>query len=108
MEVKEDFFMYKGGVYRYSLPANILPPNHRKTGFHSVRIIGSVFPQFIFLSVYFSNVYYQIGGMYCCECPSRNVLQQSVFWDWIQSCAATSGWGCAQWGLGLIVTSKPK
>ena len=40
MEVKEDFFMYKGGVYRSSLPANFLPPNHRKTGFHSVKILG--------------------------------------------------------------------
>ena len=40
MEVKEDFFMYKNGVYRYSMPAEYLFPNHRRTGFHSVRIIG--------------------------------------------------------------------
>ncbi|KAI0232799.1 putative peptidase C1-like protein F26E4.3 [Lamellibrachia satsuma] len=40
MLVKEDFYMYRSGVYRYSMPADYLAPNHRRTGFHSVKIIG--------------------------------------------------------------------
>lgn len=39
-EVKDDFFMYKGGVYRYSMPASYLAPNHLPTGLHSVKIVG--------------------------------------------------------------------
>lgn len=40
MEVKEDFYMYKTGIYRHSLPASLLPPNHQPSGFHSVKIVG--------------------------------------------------------------------
>lgn len=40
MEVKEDFYMYRSGVYRHSLPAEYLPENQRQTNFHSVRIVG--------------------------------------------------------------------
>ncbi|KAK2184718.1 hypothetical protein NP493_255g00017 [Ridgeia piscesae] len=42
MEVKEDFYMYRSGVYRYSLPADHVASNHRRTGFHSVKILGYV------------------------------------------------------------------
>lgn len=42
MEVKEDFYIYRSGVYRHSLPADYLPPHQRQTSFHSVRLIGSV------------------------------------------------------------------
>lgn len=42
MEVKEDFYMYRSGVYHHSLPADYLPPSQRQTNFHSVRLIGSV------------------------------------------------------------------
>ncbi|KAK2155853.1 hypothetical protein LSH36_229g01023 [Paralvinella palmiformis] len=40
MHVKEDFFLYKNGVYHHSLPADFLPPNRHKTGYHSVKILG--------------------------------------------------------------------
>jgi len=38
--VREDFFMYKGGVYKYSDPIPDSPSNHRQKGYHSARIIG--------------------------------------------------------------------
>lgn len=40
IEVKEDFYMYRSGVYHHSLPADYLPPSQRQTSFHSVRLIG--------------------------------------------------------------------
>jgi len=40
MEVKEDFFMYKSGVYQYSLPADYDTTEHRRDKHHSVRILG--------------------------------------------------------------------
>ena len=40
MEVKGDFFSYKSGVYRYSIPDDFDPENHAKSGHHSVKIIG--------------------------------------------------------------------
>ncbi|XP_013389940.1 uncharacterized peptidase C1-like protein F26E4.3 [Lingula anatina] len=39
-EVKEDFYMYKDGVYRYTNLARNDPPEFRDTGYHSVKIIG--------------------------------------------------------------------
>ncbi|XP_013080428.2 uncharacterized peptidase C1-like protein F26E4.3 [Biomphalaria glabrata] len=42
LQVREDFFMYRSGVYKYS---NLIrkrrePESHLKSGYHSVRIIG--------------------------------------------------------------------
>lgn len=39
-EVKEDFFMYKSGVYQWSGITYDHPPAPRKSGYHSVRIMG--------------------------------------------------------------------
>ena len=39
LKVKEDFFMYKSGVYSYSrIPPDNLPDDDK--GYHSIRIIG--------------------------------------------------------------------
>jgi C1A family cysteine protease len=40
MEVKEDFYMYKTGVYRHSLPAEYQSASQRQAHFHSVRLLG--------------------------------------------------------------------
>jgi len=40
MEVKEDFYLYKSGVYTYSLPADYMSPSERDRHFHSVSILG--------------------------------------------------------------------
>lgn len=42
MEVKEDFYMYRGGVYRYTMPESSTNPNleDQKSGYHSVKIVG--------------------------------------------------------------------
>jgi len=42
IEVKEDFLMYKTGVYRYSMPANYLPENNRIARHHALNILGYV------------------------------------------------------------------
>lgn len=39
-EVKEDFYSYKDGVYKYSYAAAYDDASYRETGWHSVRIIG--------------------------------------------------------------------
>ncbi|XP_041360267.1 uncharacterized peptidase C1-like protein F26E4.3 [Gigantopelta aegis] len=39
-QVKEDFYMYKSGVYRYSNLSRDEAPENRLSGYHSVRIIG--------------------------------------------------------------------
>jgi len=40
MEVKEDFYLYKAGVYSYSLPADYMSSYERDQHFHSVSILG--------------------------------------------------------------------
>ncbi|XP_069127544.1 uncharacterized peptidase C1-like protein F26E4.3 isoform X3 [Argopecten irradians] len=40
MKVKEDFFMYKSGVYQYTNTTPDLLPDDDDKGYHSVRIIG--------------------------------------------------------------------
>jgi len=40
MEVKEDFYLYKSGVYSYSLPADYTSSSQRDRHFHSVSILG--------------------------------------------------------------------
>lgn len=40
MEVKEDFYIYKSGVYHHSLPADYQTKAQRKEHFHSVRLLG--------------------------------------------------------------------
>jgi len=40
MEVKEDFYMYRSGIYRYSSPPEPVTSSAQRTGYHSVRIIG--------------------------------------------------------------------
>jgi len=40
MEVKEDFYMYRSGIYRYSSPPQPVTSSAQSTGYHSVRIIG--------------------------------------------------------------------
>jgi len=40
MEVKEDFYLYRSGVYSYSLPADYTPSSERDRHFHSVSILG--------------------------------------------------------------------
>jgi len=42
MEVKEDFYMYRSGVYRYSSPPQPPTSSANRTGYHSVRIIGYI------------------------------------------------------------------
>jgi len=52
MEVKEDFYMYRSGVYRYTSPpqpvtsATATPQpvtsSTQRTGYHSIRVIGYV------------------------------------------------------------------
>lgn len=39
-EVKEDFFLYRTGVYRHTPTTKYLPAKFRRSGWHSVRIIG--------------------------------------------------------------------
>ncbi|XP_072017541.1 uncharacterized peptidase C1-like protein F26E4.3 [Amphiura filiformis] len=39
-EVKEDFYAYAGGVYKYSDAAANDSPDQKETGWHSIRIIG--------------------------------------------------------------------
>lgn len=39
-EVKEDFFLYKHGIYRHTPVAKYLPSRYQRNGWHSVRIIG--------------------------------------------------------------------
>ncbi|KAK7100347.1 tubulointerstitial nephritis antigen-like [Littorina saxatilis] len=39
-EVKEDFYMYKSGVYQYSGLTSNDPPEARKSAYHSVRLLG--------------------------------------------------------------------
>ncbi|RXM91765.1 Tubulointerstitial nephritis antigen-like [Acipenser ruthenus] len=41
LEVYEDFFVYKSGVYRHSPVNNNKPPQFRKHGTHSVKITGT-------------------------------------------------------------------
>lgn len=38
--VREDFFMYQGGVYRYTAMTQYEPETYRRNGWHSVRILG--------------------------------------------------------------------
>ncbi|XP_071117981.1 uncharacterized peptidase C1-like protein F26E4.3 [Haliotis cracherodii] len=38
--VKEDFYMYKDGIYRYSNISRGQTSNFRRTGYHSVRMLG--------------------------------------------------------------------
>lgn len=40
MEVKEDFLLYRSGVYRYSMPADYLPENDRLNRFQAVSVLG--------------------------------------------------------------------
>jgi len=40
MEVKEDFYLYKSGVYSYSLPANYLSSSERDRHLHAISILG--------------------------------------------------------------------
>ena len=40
MEVKEDFYLYRSGVYSYSLPADYTSSAERRRHFHSVSILG--------------------------------------------------------------------
>jgi len=40
IEVKEDFYLYKAGVYSYSLPADYMSSYERDQHFHSVSILG--------------------------------------------------------------------
>jgi len=42
MEVKEDFFMYRSGVYRYSSPPQPATASTQRSGYHSIRVIGYV------------------------------------------------------------------
>ena len=39
-EVHEDFFMYKSGIYRYSNVTQNEGGEARKSGYHSVRLLG--------------------------------------------------------------------
>ncbi|XP_075730104.1 putative peptidase C1-like protein F26E4.3 [Rhipicephalus microplus] len=38
--VKEDFFLYRSGVYKHTRISETLPPEFRRSGWHSVRILG--------------------------------------------------------------------
>jgi len=40
LEVHEDFFMYKSGIYRHTPVAEGKGPKHRRHGTHSVKITG--------------------------------------------------------------------
>lgn len=40
LEVHEDFFMYKSGIYRHTPVAEGKGPKHQKHGTHSVKITG--------------------------------------------------------------------
>lgn len=40
MEVHEDFFVYKSGIYKHTDVSLAKPPQYRKHGTHSVRILG--------------------------------------------------------------------
>uniref|UniRef100_F7FFG2 Tubulointerstitial nephritis antigen like 1 n=2 Tax=Ornithorhynchus anatinus TaxID=9258 RepID=F7FFG2_ORNAN len=40
MEVHEDFFLYKDGIYRHTPASNGKPPQFRRQGTHSVKITG--------------------------------------------------------------------
>ena len=40
MEVHEDFFVYKNGIYKHTDASFTKPPQYRKHGTHSVRITG--------------------------------------------------------------------
>uniref|UniRef100_A0AAY5L6V4 SMB domain-containing protein n=1 Tax=Esox lucius TaxID=8010 RepID=A0AAY5L6V4_ESOLU len=40
LEVHEDFFVYKSGIYKHTDVSSTKPPHHRKHNTHSVRIIG--------------------------------------------------------------------
>lgn len=42
LEVHEDFFMYKSGIYRHTPVAEGKGPKHQRHGTHSVKITGSV------------------------------------------------------------------
>lgn len=39
-QVREDFFMYHGGVYGYTDLTKYEPDNYKRNGWHSVRILG--------------------------------------------------------------------
>ena len=39
-EVKEDFYAYRSGVYKYANAVSGDSPEQRETGWHSIRIIG--------------------------------------------------------------------
>ena len=40
--VKEDFFMYKSGIYRYSNMVTDSMPDDMEQNYHSVRVVGLV------------------------------------------------------------------
>ena len=40
LEVHEDFFMYKSGIYRHTPVAEGKGPKHQRHGTHSVKITG--------------------------------------------------------------------
>lgn len=40
LEVHEDFFMYKSGIYRHTPVAERKGPKHQRHGTHSVKITG--------------------------------------------------------------------
>lgn len=40
MEVHEDFFVYKSGIYKHTDVSFTKPPQYRKHGTHSVKITG--------------------------------------------------------------------
>lgn len=42
LEVHEDFFMYKSGIYRHTPVAEGKGPKHQRHGTHSVKITGWV------------------------------------------------------------------
>lgn len=42
MEVHEDFFVYKSGIYKHTDVSFTKPQQYRKHGTHSVRITGYV------------------------------------------------------------------
>lgn len=51
MEVKEDFYVYKTGVYRSSMPADYMTEEQRKNRFHSVRLLGYNKHKLIYIAI---------------------------------------------------------
>lgn len=60
LRVHEDFYMYKSGVYQHTQLGATKGPNHIKSGYHSVRILGNFFiPSEFFLLPF--NLFFRLG-----------------------------------------------